>query len=262
MTEDEKRMAFTAHLEELRKRIILCLIAAGVGFAACYAFSKTLFALLVSPLREVLSEGDTLIFTNLPEMFFVYLKVSLLAGVLLASPVIFYQLWAFIAPGLYPKEKRYAVPFVLSSCLLFVGGAIFGYSVVFPFGFKFFISFGTDYIRPLPAVNQYFSFSVRLLLAFGVIFELPIVILFLSKIGVVHYKMLQKQRKYAILLIFVGAAILTPPDVITQLMMAGPLILLFEVSILLARFFGKKPEESQETGQKADMPEAAEKKGS
>ncbi len=239
--DDEARMPFTSHLEELRKRLITCLITVGVGFVLSYGFSSQLFILLVKPLKDVLPEGDTLIFTNLPEMFFVYIKIALLAGALLASPVIFYQMWRFVAPGLYPNEKKHVVPFVISSTMLFMGGAVFGYAVVFPFGFKFFVSLGSGYAKALPAVNQYFSFSVKLLLAFGVIFELPIVILFLSKIGVVNYKSLRKRRKYAVLLIFVGAAILTPPDVITQLMMAGPLLLLFEVSIILAKYFGKKP---------------------
>ena len=245
---EEAKMPFISHLEELRKRLIICAVATGVGFAVSYGFSRYLFAFLVEPLRAVLPEGDTLIFTNLPEMFFVYLKIGFLAGALLASPVIFYQLWRFIAPGLYPNEKKYAFPFVFCSCLLFMGGAVFGYSVVFPFGFKFFVSFNTEYVKALPAVNQYFSFSVKLLLAFGVIFEMPIVILFLSKIGLVNYGMLRRKRKYAILIIFVGAAILTPPDVITQIMMAGPMIVLFEVSILLAKWFGKKPldEETEE----------------
>ena len=238
---------------ELRKRLIISAIAIGVGFLVCYGFSSYLFALLVRPLRQVLPEGDTLIFTNLPDMFFVYLKIGFLAGALLASPVIFHQLWSFIAPGLYPNEKKYALPFVICSCLLFVGGAIFGYTVVFPFGFKFFVSFNTEYVKALPAVNQYFSFSIKLLLAFGVIFEMPIVILFLAKMGIVNHQMLRRKRKYAILIIFTGAAILTPPDVITQFMMAGPMLVLFEVSILLAKWFGRKPlEDESEEKEKED----------
>jgi len=249
---EDAKMPFTSHLEELRKRLIISAVAVGVGFALCYGFSKQLFAFLVQPLRNVLPDGDTLIFTNLPEMFFVYLKIGFLAGALLASPVIFYQMWKFIAPGLYPNEKKYTIPFVCSSCLLFMGGAVFGYTVVFPFGFQFFISFNTEYVKALPAVNQYFSFSIKLLLAFGVIFEMPIVILFLSKIGLVNHEMLRRKRKYAIIIIFVGASILTPPDVITQIMMAGPMIVLFEVSIFLAKWFGKKPldEESDEKEKK------------
>ncbi|MBI4775244.1 MAG: twin-arginine translocase subunit TatC [Deltaproteobacteria bacterium] len=245
---ENAKMPFTAHLEELRKRLIICVAAVGVGFAICYGFSTQLFAFLVQPLRDVLPKGDTLVYTSLPEMFFIYLKIGFLAGALLASPIIFYQLWSFIAPGLYPNEKKYAIPFVCSSCLLFIGGAVFGYAVVFPFGFKFFVSFNTDYVKALPAVSQYFSLSIKLLLAFGVIFEMPIVILFLSKIGLVNYKMLSRKRKYAILVIFVVAAILTPPDVITQFMMAVPMLVLYEASIFLAKWFGRKPldEESDE----------------
>jgi sec-independent protein translocase protein TatC len=251
---DDDKLPFTAHLEELRKRLIICFYAVGVGFVICYFFSNRLFHILMHPLLVAMPPDEKLIYTGLPEAFFTYLKVAFLAGVLLAVPVIMYQLWMFIAPGLYDKERRLALPIVFLSSLFFMGGALFGYFVVFPFGFKFFMGFASDAIRPLPSMKEYLSFSTKLLFAFGLVFELPLFISFLAKLGIVDVHFLRTKRKYAILLFFVVAAILTPPDVITQIMMAVPLILLYEVSILGAKMFGKKPTE-------ADMKETPESAG-
>lgn len=242
MSSDEKQ-PFLGHLEELRKRLIVCAIAIGIGFAIAYTFSEELFQLLIAPLDAVMPEGNHLIFTNLPEMFIAYLKVGFIGGILLASPLIFYEIWMFTAPGLYKKERRYVLPFVVSSTILFIGGALFGYYVVFPFGFKFFIGFAGENIKVLPSVKEYFSFSIKLLFAFGVVFELPVVIFFLTKVGLITPQLLKKKRKYAILLTFAIAAILTPPDVITQCMMACPLIILYEIGILVAGFAHKKEKE-------------------
>ena len=245
MDSDDKQ-PFMGHLEELRKRLIACAIAIGAGFAISYFFAEELFQILIAPLRAVLPEGDRLIFTALPEMFFTYLKVAFISGIMLVAPYIFYQLWLFIAPGLYKNEKKYVIPFVIISTLLFVGGALFGYFVVFPFGFKFFISFTNEYVKALPSVKQYFGFAVKLLFAFGIVFELPVVIFFLTKMGVVTPALLRKNRKYAILMTFIVAAILTPPDVITQCMMAGPLIILYEIGILVSMTAWKKKQEKKE----------------
>ncbi|MDH4206743.1 MAG: twin-arginine translocase subunit TatC, partial [Desulfobacteraceae bacterium] len=196
------------------------------------------------PLIGVMQTGDKLIFTSLPEAFFTYLKVAFLSGIILAVPVIFYQFWMFVAPGLYDKEKRLMVPIVFLSTVFFVGGAFFGYFIVFPYGFKFFLGFASEIIRPLPSMREYLSFASKLLLAFGLVFELPLIITFLAKLGMVSVSFLKKNRKYALLLFFIGAAILTPPDVVTQIMMALPLMVLYEISIVGARIFGKKkPEE-------------------
>ncbi|MDB9823161.1 twin-arginine translocase subunit TatC [Deltaproteobacteria bacterium] len=245
MSDDEKQ-PFLSHLEELRARLIKCAISVGIGFLITYYFAKDLFRILISPLTKNLPEGNGLIFTNLPEMFFAYLKTAFIAGILLASPVIFYQIWQFIAPGLYKNEKRYVVPFVFFSTALFVGGAFFGYFIVFPFGFKFFLGYANEYITALPSVKEYFSFSSKLLFAFGVVFELPVVIFFLSRIGLVTVAFLRKNRKYAILSTFLVGAILTPPDVVTQIMMAGPLILLYELGIIIAMIAGKKKEDEED----------------
>ena len=163
--------------------------------------------------------------------------------VILAVPVIFYELWMFVAPALYQKEKRYLIPFVLFSSILFILGALFGYLIVFPYGFKFFISFATEDIQALPSVKQYFSFAIRLLLAFGLVFEMPVVVLFLSKIGLITPDAMKRFRKFAILCSFILAAILTPPDVATQIMMALPIIILYELSILISKGVYRKKEE-------------------
>ncbi|MFC1824103.1 twin-arginine translocase subunit TatC [Thermodesulfobacteriota bacterium] len=238
--ESEEKQPFLSHLEELRKRLITCSIAVGIGFLISYFFSEKLFRILIIPLKSNMPEGDRLIFTNLPEMFFAYIKTAFIAGIMLSAPLIFYQLWMFVAPGLYQKEKKLFMPFIFFSTLLFVGGALFGYFVVFPFGFKFFLGFANENVQALPTVKQYFSFAIKLLFAFGIVFELPVVIFFLSKMGLVTSELLKRKRKYAILLTFVLAAILTPPDVITQCMMAGPLIILYEIGIFVAWLAEKK----------------------
>jgi sec-independent protein translocase protein TatC len=239
----EDKIPFTAHLEELRKRLIASFVAVGIGFAISYGFKERLFQILTQPLISVMKQGETLIYTGLPEAFFTFLKVAFLSGIMIASPVIIYQFWMFVAPGLYDREKRLLIPIVLLSSLFFIGGALFGYFIVFPFGFDFFLGFATETIRPMPSMKEYLSFSAKLLLAFGLVFELPLVITFLARLGIVSVSFLKKNRKYALLLFFVGAAILTPPDVVTQVMMALPLMVLYEISIVGARIFGRKKEE-------------------
>ncbi|MEA3428317.1 MAG: twin-arginine translocase subunit TatC [Thermodesulfobacteriota bacterium] len=241
MTENEaEKIPFTGHLEELRKRLVACFIAIGIGFVISYGFKEKLFDILSHPLISVMGADDKLIFTGLPEAFFTYLKVALLSGFMLAAPVILYQFWMFVTPGLYQKEKHLLVPIVFLSSVFFVGGALFGYFIVFPFGFKFFLGFASETIKPLPTMREYLSFSAKLLLAFGLVFELPLIVTFLAKLGLVSVDFLKKNRKYALILFFAGSAILTPPDVVTQIMMAFPLMLLYEISIIGARFFGKK----------------------
>ena len=246
MKEDDK-LPFTAHLEELRKRLIVCFIAVGVGFVLAYGFKERLFDILTMPLISVMDQGEKLIFTGLPEAFFTYLKVAFLTGLMLAAPVIIYEFWMFVAPGLYQRERRILIPIVFLSTIFFVGGALFGYFIVFPWGFKFFLGFATETIKPLPSMREYLGFASKLLLAFGLVFELPLVITFMAKLGIVSVEFLKKNRKYALLLFFAGAAILTPPDVVTQIMMALPLMVLYEISIVGARIFGKKsaPAESE-----------------
>jgi sec-independent protein translocase protein TatC len=237
---EEERLPFTAHLEELRKRLITSAIAVAVGFVAAYFFKEQLFHILVLPLKEVMQSGDTLIYTSLPEAFFTFLKTAFLAGLMLASPVLLYQFWMFVAPGLYDREKRLLLPIVVLSTFFFAGGALFGYFIVFPLGFKFFLSFATDTIRPLPSMKEYLGLASKMLLAFGLAFELPLVLTFMARLGIVSVTFLKRQRKYAILLFFVLAAILTPPDVVSQILMAVPMMALYEISIIGAKIFGRK----------------------
>jgi sec-independent protein translocase protein TatC len=243
--DDGDKMPFLSHLEELRKRLIACAIAVGIGFAVCYAFRESLFLILVSPLKGVLPTGDKLIYTHLLGAFLTYLKTAAVAGVLLAAPYLFYQVWMFIAPGLYQHEKKYVIPFVVYSTLLFVGGALFGYFIVFPLGFQYFLSFENAFVEPLPSINEYFSLAIRLLFCFGIAFELPVIIYFLAKIGIVTPELLKKKRKYAVLLMFVAGAIITPPDPASQIMMAAPLIVLYEIGIIVAKIGTRKRTEKK-----------------
>jgi sec-independent protein translocase protein TatC len=259
--ESDEKMPFTAHLEELRKRLIVCFIAIGIGFIAAYGFKEDLFKILMKPLIAAMSPGEKLIFTGVAEAFFCYLKVAFLAGILMAVPVIMYELWLFIAPGLHTHERRFLAPAVILSSFFFMGGALFGYFVVFPYAFKYLMSFASDYVKPLPDMKEYLSLASMLLLAFGLIFELPLFLTMLARIGIVSAPFLKKNRKYALILSFVVAAILTPtPDIVNQLLMAGPLIVLYEISILGARAFGKKASVENENAPSEDKTEDVDEK--
>ncbi len=242
----DEKMPLTAHLEELRRRLIVSLVALGVGFAIAYAFKERLFLFLAKPLEVRLPKGSTLQYISIPEAFLTYLKLSLFGGLIIAMPVILYEIWRFVAPGLYEREKRYVVPFVLLSMIFFLGGASFCYFIVFPFVFEFFMSFSGDSLLAMPAIRQYLSFATRLLIAFGLVFEMPIFFFFLGRIGLVSYKGLARQRRIAVVIVFVAAAILTPPDVVSQLMLAGPLMILFELSLQIVRITGKRPSEEEQ----------------
>jgi len=241
MTTEEKS-PFTEHLSELRDRLVRSFIAIGVGFVAAYLFKEKIFAFLIAPLVDVMGgyEQTRIIFTGLPEAFFTYLKVSLLTGIVLATPVLFYEFWMFVSPGLYRSEKKYFLPIVVLSVFFFLLGSSFGYFIVFPYGFEFFLGFSTDTIQAMPSMKEYLAFASKMLLAFGFVFELPLVITFMARMGLVSVPFLKKNRKYAVLIFFVGSAMITPPDVVTQIMMACPLMILYEVSIVGARIFGRK----------------------
>lgn len=236
-----KEAPLLEHLVELRQRLVRCLIAVGVGFALSYSFAERLLDVLLKPLMDVMPAGSKLIATSLPETFFTVMKLAMVAGAFVASPYIFYQLWQFVAPGLYKEERKIIIPVAFATAVCFVGGALFGYFIVFPFGFKFFVDYASDYITVMPTISAYFSLAVTLLFAFGVIFELPVFIFFLTSLGMVGTKALRKFRRWAILLSFVVSAVLTPtPDAINQLLMAGPMIVLYEVGIWVSWFVDKQ----------------------
>ncbi len=243
-TDDEKPgMTLMGHLGELRTRLVRAFIAVGLCFVLCYSFAERLFAELCKPLIAALPEGSKLIFTALPEAFFVYLQVGLVAALFLASPYLFYQIWAFVAPGLYEEEKKYMLPMASISALFFISGASFCFFVVFPYAFTFFVGFASEDIAAMPSLSEYLGFSMKLLIAFGLIFEMPLFTFFLSRMGLVTAARMRSVRRYAVLCIFIVAAILTPPDVISQLLMAMPMMLLYELSIGVAVMFGRKKKE-------------------
>lgn len=241
----EEKLPLTAHLEELKKRLVRSLIGIGIGFGACYYYKEWLFKIITKPLMDVMPKNSHMIFTSLPEAFFTYLKISFFAALFLTAPFTLYQIWKFISPGLYPRERKYVVPFVLTSSLLFIGGVVFGYYLALPPAFGFFMEFSSDMLRPMFTMREYLSFALKLLLAFGVSFELPVFIFFMAKLGIVNSRMMSKQRRYAILIIFIAAAFLTPsPDAFTQIIMAVPLMILYELSIYVAKFAERKKKET------------------
>ena len=242
----DKKAPLATYLQEIRKRLILSFIAVGAGFLICYYFSDSIFEILIAPLINNIQNihvESTLIFRTVAEAFFTYMKVGFVAGLMLASPFILYQIWGLVVSRLDQDKKRYVLLFVLGGSLLFALGILFGYFVALPFGCKFLLRYASNTIKPMPDMNEYLSFSVKFLLTFGLVFEFPILLLILARIGVVNAKMLAQKRRYAILLIFIFAFIISPPDLISQVLMALPLMGLYEVSILLCKIFKKKPEE-------------------
>lgn len=238
---DETRAPLLEHLIELRTRVIRALLALGVGFAICFYFADQILGLLVQPLKNAFPEGEgQLIFTKLPEVFFVELKVALFAGFMLSFPVIANQLWAFVAPGLYAREKKAFLPFLLATPVLFGSGAALAYFVVMPVAFKFFLGFGGEagglQVQALPSAGDYLGLVMQFILAFGLTFLLPVLLLLLHRAGIVSRAQMVAARRYVIVGIFVIAAIVTPPDPGSQIVLAVPLWLLFEASLLLMRF--------------------------
>lgn len=236
MTEETK-MPLTAHLEELRWRILWSLAAVTLAFCFTYGFAEAMFSVLTRPLLVSLGDRVELIGTGVTEAFFTKLKVSLIAALFVGSPVVFYQFWMFVAPGLYESEKKYARPFVVAATFFFALGAVFCYSVVFPFAFEFFIEeFASISVEANLRITEYLSFSSSMLLAFGVIFELPVVTFFLARVGLVTHELMIAWARYAIVIAFIVGAILTPPDAMSQMLMSIPLLLLYGISIGVAYF--------------------------
>lgn len=239
-------MSFTDHLMELRKALVRSLIGIVVGFAIVYGFAEEVFEWLMMPLCKAFRDRDcSLITIGVAESFLTYLKTGIMGGLFLAAPWIFFQVWSFISPGLHPKERKLVIPFVLSASIMFVGGALFGYFFVFPLAFDFFFSLGGESIVPSPSMEAYFSFSSRLLLAFGALFLTPVIIVLLNFVGVVHSSSLWRSWRYGVIGIFGVAAVLTPADPITMLLLGVPLSVLFVLSLVLCSLIdrgrGKKP---------------------
>lgn len=236
---DGTKMSFFDHLTELRNRIIWSLIPAGVGLVIALYFTDRIMVFLQRPLARLKSPP---VFLTPTEYFWTYMKVAMITGLFIAMPVVLWNVWAFIAPGLHKHERKYAAPFVIIGSLLFLLGGAFALLLVIPLAVQFLVNFGVEKgALPMISIASYTDFIVKFTLAFGLVFELPVVITLLSMLGVVTPQFLSKNRKYAILINFVIAAILTPtPDALNQALMAGPLIILYEVGIISARVFGKR----------------------
>ena len=243
--EDDVPMSILGHLNELRRRLFRIVIIVVLGFVAFYGVSEQLYAFLSAPLQACMPEGSKLIYTSPQGAFFTYMKVALVASLFGTSPFSFYQLWAFIAPGLYREEKRAVLPLAFFSSIFFLAGAAFCFFLVFPIAFQFFMGFATDTIVPMISVEEYLSFALKLLLAFGLVFEMPLFAYFLSRFGILTPDLMRRSRRYAILAIFIVAAILTPPDVFSQCLMALPMLVLYEVSIYVSAIAYKKKEDKK-----------------
>jgi sec-independent protein translocase protein TatC len=232
------KMSFMEHLGELRTRIVRSLIALLVGLVIAFPASQWIVDYLARPVKAT---GNTLVFLAVTEAFWVQMKVALIAGLFIASPAIMWQVWAFVAPGLYQNEKKYAAPFVIIGSLMFIAGGAFSLFVVTPYAINFMLSFARPGLQPMISIGSYIDFLLKFTLAFGLVFELPLALTLAARMGVVTPKALARNRKYAILGAFVAAAVLTPtPDAFNQCLMAGPLILLYEVGIVSARVFGRR----------------------
>ncbi len=235
-------MSFLEHLQELRKRLFVSVIAIAVGFLLCWWKSKDIFHFLSKPVLDALPQGTKLAYTQLTEPFMLYINVALIAGIFVASPVILWQLWLFVAPGLYRHEKKWVLPFVIISVGFFVGGGYFGYAVGFPMVAQFLVSTGADF-SPVIKIDDYLDLVSKLLLGMGIVFETPILILFLARMGVVTEKWLLSKFRYVVLIIFIIAALITPtPDIPTQCAFALPMCGLYLLGVLLAWIFRKREE--------------------
>lgn len=240
------KMSFLEHLDELRKRLMHSLIALAGGVAVACFFINTIFDFVMRPLQEMLPTGGTLIYTEPTEAFMLYVKIGILSGLIVAAPFIMWQVWLFVAPALYSNEKRFAVPFVVLSSTGFVAGAAFSHYVAFPLMWRFFTTFSSDFVTFMPRLQPAFALYVRLLLALGLVFQMPSVVFFLAKMGVITARWMMRQFKYAILVMFVLAALITPSaDMAGQVIVAVPMIGLYIISIAIAWIFGKRTPKAQ-----------------
>jgi len=233
-------MSFLEHLDDLRKRILYSAIAVIVAAIPAWFFHEEIFDILARPVRQYLPEGEDLAVTTLPEAFMVYLKVSILTAIIVTSPFIFYQLWKFVAPGLYQKEKKYVTPFIFFTTIFFCSGVLFGYYIAFPFACSFFLKFSADF-KSVIKVDNYFSLAFMSILGIALVFELPTLAFFLSQMGLITSRWMIKNFKYAVLVIFIIAAIITPSaDQLNQCILGFPMLALYGLSILIVSIVEKK----------------------
>jgi sec-independent protein translocase protein TatC len=241
-SEDLPRMTLLDHLDELRKRLFASVAAVFIAFIACWYFSPAIFHWLQKPILDVLPADDKLAFTDLAGPFMLYIKVALLSAIFAASPFLLLQLWLFLRPGLYKRERRLAVPFIVFTTIFFVAGGLFGYYVAFPMVVDFLMGVGKDF-KQVVTIQAYFSMMSKILLGLGLVFEMPMLMFFLARLGIVTARQLLKGFRWAVLGIFVVAAVITPtPDIATQTVFAVPMILLYILGLVVAAIFGKKRE--------------------
>jgi sec-independent protein translocase protein TatC len=230
-------MGFFEHLEEFRKRLLVCLVAVFGAFLVCWAWAPEIFDFMARPVRKVLPPGQNLSYTTLTEPFLMYFRVALFAGIIVASPIILWQIWLFVAPALYRREKKYVLPFIIAGVLFFLAGCAFGYYEAFPLVVRFLVGMGKNF-NAVITINEYLSTAMKIIMGLGLCFEMPILIFFLARMGVVSEKFLLAKFKYAILVIFIVAAVITPtPDIATQCVFAVPMILLYLLGIGAAWLF-------------------------
>ena len=235
------KMSFLEHLDELRKRIVRSLISLCVGVAIAAYYIEDIYAFVMLPLRQMLRPGETMIYTYPTEAFMLYIRIALIAGLFISAPLIFWQVWLFVAPALYAKERKYAIPFVVLSSIGVLAGAAFSHYVAFPLMWRFFASFSNELVSFMPRIEDAFSVYMRMLLGMAVVFQMPALVFFLARMGVVTARWMIRQFKYAVLVIVIVAAVITPSsDVASQLIVAGPMVVLYILSIGIAWVFGKK----------------------
>jgi len=252
MTAKFSDMSFFDHLGELRKRILISFAFIMVFFLVSWTFVDKLYHWFSIPVLQFLPAGEKLAFTSLTEPFMMYIKIAFISGAFISSPFIFYQLWAFITPGLYKNEKNMVIPFVFFTTFFFILGGAFGYYAIFPWACRFFLEVGSDF-NAIITISDYFSLAFRVLLGISLIFELPVLSFLLAKMGIISSRFLIKHFKYAIVIIFIIAAVITPtPDIITQSMFAIPMMLLYLLSVLIVKIVGPKDDEKENTKKKAD----------
>lgn len=249
----KKDIALKGHLLELRKRLVRSIVAVLIAFVFTYSYSEYIYTLLLRPVLPALPDGQKFMaFTGLIEPFFVYLKIGFLGALVLASPIVIYQIWSFVAPALYDKERRLFMPVVGLSFVLFISGVSFAYFVVFPLAFKYLLGYSDVALKPYLSMSLYFAFAAKLLIAFGVAFQLPLVIMVLSMVGLVSARKMAGYWRYAMLMSVIVAALLTPPDIFSQVLMGIPLMGLYWLGILLAWTFGKKTGGKKKAAEKKD----------
>jgi sec-independent protein translocase protein TatC len=235
------KMSFLEHLDELRKRLIYSLISLGVGVAIACLFIERIYNFVMRPMQAMLPPGSHLIYTEGPEAFMLYIRIAIIAGLVIGAPLIMAQVWLFISPALYPKERRFAVPFVVLASTGFIGGAAFSHYIVFPVMWKFFASFSNDFTSFMPRIEDAFGLYIKMVVGMALVFQMPTVVFFLARFGLVTARMMLSYGKYAVLAIFIIAAAITPsPDMASQIIVAVPMCALYVVSILVAAIFGKK----------------------